>query len=176
MKRPLIPILLFLVAVPAAAQMRTMLGPFGGVFDLPVAADGTVLVERNVPGGGIELAAITPAGVVKWTYALDRGIASMKLSDSAVLVTFIEFASAPTAVLTPRSRVTQLSLADGRELAEITVDGMIGSITPHKEGFYVLALTPDGPAPGFRPGAFLQKRKLISLDNFGNRKFELAID
>ena len=176
MKRLSLLLLVVWIAIPAAAQLRTMMGPSSGIFDLPVASDGTVFIERNVPGGGIELAAIGPAGDLKWTYPLIRSVASIKLNDAALIVTFFEFVTLPAATLSPQSRVTQLSIADGRELAEITIDGSVASISPHREGFYVMTMTPDGPAPGQRPGGFLLKRKLISLDNFGNRKFELAID
>ena len=118
--------LLLMVAGTASAQM--MGGGFNPVgmlmgqgMELPIASDGTVFVERNVPGGGVDFVAINAAGTDPWTYRLQRGVASAALNDATILISSIQIGSGM--MTNPKTELIALAVKDGKELNKLDVDG-----------------------------------------------------
>ena len=145
----------------------------GDAMELPVASDGTVFVTRNVTGGGVDLAAINPNGTDKWTYRLQWGMTSIALNDTTVMIGSAQ----PGGLMhnsSQKARLIALSLTEGKQLGTLDVDGMVAKVTGYKGGFYVQSLIPDGDST--RPGLLLLSRKLIALDNNGNKIWEKTLD
>ena len=181
MKRSLFVVAALLIAVPVVAQMG--IGPFPigpgamftvpGAFDLPVANDGTVFVERNVPGGGVELAAIRPSGAVAWTFRLQMPLIAIAINDTTVMIAWRTATGVPPAAMSTKTHLTALSLASGSVMGTIDYDGDVPKIAAFHDGFYARRLIPDGAGP--RPNSVLLIQKLVALDNTAKELWSLAL-
>ncbi len=174
-------LLLTFIAATGSAQM---MGGGGGlnpisivmsnVMQLPVASDGTVFVTRNVTGGGVDLAAIYPDGTDRWTFRLQWAMFTIAVNDTTVIVGSAEPAGMMFNNNTPKAHLYALALSDGKQLGKLDLDGMVAGITPYKGGFYAQVFIPDGTTN--RPGFSRLERKLLALDNNGNRVWEKTLD
>jgi hypothetical protein len=173
--------LLLLVAGSAAAQMMGGGGGFNpvGMFmgqgmELPVASDGTVFVERNVSGGGVDLVAINADGTDRWTYRLQYGMASVAVNDTTVLFSYTQFGGGMM-FGSAKTQLVALTLKDGKELNKLDADGFAMGVTAYKNGFYVQSFVPSGTST--RPGlGGLVTRKLTSIDNTGKKLWDKTLD
>jgi hypothetical protein len=120
-----------------------------------VAADGTVLVFQPVADpeaatpGGIELVAVTPAGVVAWRATLGTGVHDLALAGNLVVFTQSATPGAGGGTDTPvaaTSTVTALQLANGVEAWSTELDGNAASVTPAGDRIYVKVVEPSAVA------------------------------
>jgi outer membrane protein assembly factor BamB len=177
-RRSLCLLLLLFVASTASAQMRGGgFNPFGMVMgdgmDLTVASDGTVFVTRNVQGGGVDLAAINPNGTDRWTFRLQMPMTVIALNDTTVLIGWADFGNMMQNN-PQKMHLFALSLTDGKQLGKLDVDGLIMRVTGYKSGFYAEQFVTDGTSN--RPSLTRLSRKLIALDNNGNKIWDKTLE
>jgi hypothetical protein len=172
--------LLLLLFVSSAASAQMMGGGFnplgmlmGDGMDLPVASDGTVFVTRNVQGGGVDLAAINSNGTDRWTFRLQLPMNVIALNDTTVLIGWADFGNMMQNNA-QKTHLFALSLTDGKQLGKLDVDGLVTRVTGYKGGFYAQSFVPDGSAN--RPSLTRLSRKLIALDNNGNKIWDKTLD
>lgn len=173
-------LLLTFVAATGSSQMMGGGGfnpigmVMGNAMQLPVASDGTVFVTRNVAGGGVDLAAIYPDGTDRWTFRLQWAMFAIAVNDTTVIVGSAEPGSMMFNNNTQKAHLFALALTDGKQLGKLDVDGMVAGITPYKGGFYAQLFIPEGTTN--RPGFMRLDRKLLALDNNGNKVWEKTLD
>ena len=177
-RRSLFLLLLLFVSSTASAQMMGGgFNPFGmsmgDGMELPVASDGTVFVTRNVQGGGVDLAAINSNGTDRWTFRLQLPMTVVALNDTTVLIGWADLGNMMQNN-PQKTHLFALSLTDGKQLGKLDVDGMILHVAAYKSGFYAQQFVPDGTTN--RPSLTRLTRKLIALDNNGNKIWDKTLD
>jgi hypothetical protein len=120
-----------------------------------VTADGTVLVFQPVAdpeaatAGGVELVAVTPAGVVAWRATLGTGVHDLALAGN--LVVFTQSATPGTGggtgtQLAATSTITALQLAGGVEAWSTELDGIAATLASAGDRVYVRIVEPSAVA------------------------------
>ncbi len=180
MKRSLIALLVFAVALPLAAQMGggRMPGMRGSgtasmMMDLTVGPDGTVYVVRAASSSrsNLELAAVRPSGTVAWVAPLDNN-GAMQIALNGTTVFISSFGTSGTFPnLTVKSQLLGFNVTTGAKVFANDLDGIAMDVTAFTDGAYVLetAINPQGMMTTIG-------RKLVSVSNTGHVNFTMPLD
>jgi hypothetical protein len=145
------------------------------MMELPVAPDGTIFVVRKAASGSstsYDLAAVSPAGTVRWTYPLNsQGMSFAAISGTALVLSSMQTASSGM-MASVTSQLIGISIASGSKLWTLDLTGGVPmGITTTSDGFYVIV---------FNTQTSLTQnsltRKLMSVGNDGKVRWSLNLD